>query len=184
MMKYLYLLFKIRFEVIFKIVCKINFKVMVVFGVLFNTTNLAQGAMLDITFSKPDTYTDIRSAFSGPRYSIKDITSNLEKYLTRLADKLPPTYVLKMNITDIDLAGDTRGQNTRIVMQMFSPRLAFDYQLLDENNQVVLENTESIRDSSFMDNQSLRYKNEFLGYEKKLLDDWSRETFSSWFLKR
>ena len=180
MTKYPYLLFKTKFEVIFKIVYKINFKVSVIFSVLFNTTNLAQGAVLDITFSKPDTCTDTRSALYGLRYSTEDMTSNLEKYPTKLADKLTPTYTLKMNITDIDLAGDTRGQNLRIVMQVSLPRLAFNYPLLDKNNQVISEDIENIRDNSFMSNQSLKHKNEFLGYEKKRLDDWFRETFSNW----
>ena len=152
---------------------------MLIFAISFNPMNWAQAAKLNITFSNPKSYTDIRPAFDGMQYSTEDITSNIEKYLTTLAEKLPQNYLLKMNVTDIDLAGDTRGQNIRLVMQHFSPRLAFSFQLLDENSQVLLETTENIRDSAFMSNQSLKHKNDFLGYEKKLLDDWLKETFST-----
>jgi hypothetical protein len=39
---------------------------------------MAQAAKLDMTFSKPEAYTDIRLAFDGIQYSAEDITSNIE----------------------------------------------------------------------------------------------------------
>jgi hypothetical protein len=63
---------------------------------------MAQAAKLDMTFSKPEAYTDIRLAFDGIQYSAEDITSNLEKYLINLAKKLSQNYRLTMNVTDID----------------------------------------------------------------------------------
>jgi hypothetical protein len=62
-----------------------------------------------------------------------DITSNIEKHLTKLAEKLPQRYLLKMNVTDIVLEGDTQSQDIPLVMQRFPPRLANSDELLDEN---------------------------------------------------
>jgi hypothetical protein len=71
---------------------------------------MAQAAKLDMTFSKPEAYTDIRPAFDGIQYSAEDTTSNLEKYLIKLAKKLSHNYRLTMNVTDIDLAGNTEAK--------------------------------------------------------------------------
>jgi hypothetical protein len=134
-------------------------------------------AELEITFTKPDTYTDIRSGFDGPNYSAQDIATNLEKHLTRLAKKLPDEYQLKMDVTDIDLAGDTRRHNMRVVTERLPPRLAFSYSLLDANDQVLIQSNENIRDFAFMSNRSLRLKGDPFGHEKKLLSDWFKKLF-------
>ena len=37
--------------------------------------------------------------------------------------------------------------------------------------------SENLKDMNFMMGNTLRYRNDFLRYEKKLLDDWFKETF-------
>lgn len=137
----------------------------------------SQAGQLEMTFTEPDSFTDIRSGFNSPRYSAEDIAANLEKYLTKLAQRLPDDYKLIINFTDIDLAGDALGYDIRVVTERYPPRLAFFYQLLDENSQVILESNDNIRDFAFMSNRSLKHKNSTLGFEKKLLDDWFKNTF-------
>lgn len=105
---------------------------------------------------------------------------DLEKHFAKLAEMLPAGQTLKIDVTDVDLAGDTHhgGVNrTRIVKEIYSPRMNFSYQILDADGSVIKSDDVVVKDMNFMSGSSLKYRNKSLGYEKKMLDEWFNETF-------
>jgi hypothetical protein len=97
-----------------------------------------------------------------------------------LAANLPKDQILKIDVTDVDLAGDTNAagiHRTRIIKQLYSPRMNFSYQLIDADGKVVKSDDVVVKDMNFMSGNSLKYRSKSLGYEKKMLDDWFEETF-------
>lgn len=140
-------------------------------------------AKVEITWTSPENYTDIKDPFYGTNSTKEDAFYNIEKLLKRMAKKLPDGYLLKVDVTDLDLAGETHSTNLRVVRHMFPPRLVFSYQLLDATDNVLLEKQENIRDTSFLSNISLRHKNEAFGFEKQLLEDWFKDSFSELYVK-
>lgn len=147
---------------------------------LVSTFGLAQAATVEVTFTEPKSYADMRAGEQNSHQFKKDVFYNIEKLLTKLAEDLPEEQVLKIEFTDIDLAGDIDmfdARLFRVVKSMYPPRLAFNYQLMAKDKSVIKQGVENIRDTAFMMHESLRYKNEMFGYEKQLLEKWFKTTF-------
>ena len=140
---------------------------------------VAQAATLEIDFKTPEDYTDISPGFEGTQFSIEDYTYALQEHLNTLASKLPSTYMLQMTMTDIDLAGNTQLYNVRVIKPIYAPRLVFSYQLKDEQQQVIAKDDVNITDRAFMNNISLKYQDDFVGFEKQLLDGWFKKAFAT-----
>ncbi|MGJ8691015.1 MAG: DUF3016 domain-containing protein [Thalassotalea sp.] len=137
-------------------------------------------AGLEITFADPENFADMRPGEENKTQFVENVFYNIEKELTKLAEQLPEDQLLKIDVSDIDLAGDISMHNAnlfRLVKTMFPPRLAFTYQLIDKNKMVLKSGEENIRDTSFMTNQGLKYKRDAFGYEKQLLAQWFKDTF-------
>ena len=140
-------------------------------------------AKVEITWTNPEKYTDVKDPFGRLDTTKEDAFYNIEKHLNRLAKKLPDGYLLKMDVTDVDLAGEARTSDVRIIRDLFPPRVEFSYKLLDAGNNVMGEGKENIRNLSFLTNSSLRHRHEAFGYEKQLLEDWFKDTFSQLYAK-
>lgn len=140
----------------------------------------AHSASVEIKFTDPDKYVDIRSGEKNDSSFRENVFYNIEKQLKKLAKNLPEDQLLKLEVTDIDLAGDTLigGINRiRIVKQMYPPRIKFNYQLVEKDKSIIAQGEENIRNTSFMTNQGLRYKSDAFGFEKQLLENWFDKTF-------
>lgn len=145
-------------------------------------TPMAMAAKIEVIWTDPDSYRDIYSGNESRKHFRARVFRALEKHLSQLAAKLPEQQTLKINVTDLDLAGDVRHgslNQIRIVKQHYFPRLKFSYQLLESDNTVISEQQVNIKDTSFMMSAGLRYRNHQLSYEKKMLDHWFSDTFSS-----
>lgn len=140
-------------------------------------------AKVEVIWTNPDKYSDVKDSFNGPRSTQEDAFYNIEKVLKRLAKKLPDGYLLKLDVTDLDLAGETHSSNIRVVRDMFPPRIKFSYELLDAGDNVLLAKQENIRDTSFLQSVSLRHKNEAFGFEKQLIEDWFKDSFTDQIVK-
>ena len=139
-------------------------------------------ATSEVTWTDYKSYRDINAGNDGRKQFRERTFKDLEKHFAKLAATLPATQTLKIDVTDVDLAGDTHvgGINrTRIIKHMYSPRMNFSYQLLDAEGKVVQSNDVVVKDMSFMSGSNLKYRNTSLGYEKAMLDDWFEETFEA-----
>jgi hypothetical protein len=137
-------------------------------------------ATSEVTWTDYKSYRDIDPGNEN-RKSFRERTfKSLEKHFTELAESLPKDQVLKIDVTDVDLAGDTNAagiHRTRIIKQIYSPRMNFSYQLIDVDGKVIKSDDVVLRDMNFMSGNNLKYRSQSLGYEKKMLDDWFEETF-------
>ena len=128
-------------------------------------------------------YKKFRDIYSGNehRKSFRERTlKDFEKHFAKLAATLPENQVLHIDVTDVDLAGDTHINGidqTRIVKNSYFPRLNFSYQLVNETGEVIKKETVVLKDMNFMSGTQLKYRTKALGYEKKMLDDWFNDTF-------
>lgn len=147
----------------------------------------AFAASSEVTWTDYKSYRDINEGNEN-RKSFRERTfKGFEKHFAKLAATLPEGQTLKIDVTDVDLAGDTNAggiNRMRIVKQIYSPRMNFSYQLLDADGKVIQSDDVVVKDMNFMSGSSLKYRNKSLGYEKKMLDDWFEETFKALIVKK
>jgi len=149
--------------------------------------SVAYAATSEVTWTDYKKYRDIDPGNEGRKRFRERTFKNLEKHFTKLADKLPEGQVLKIDVTDVDLAGDTNAagiHRTRIIKQIYMPRMNFSYELLDANGKVIQSDKVVIKDMNFMSGSNLKYRSKSLGYEKKMLDDWFKDTFNAIIIEK
>jgi len=141
---------------------------------------LATAATAEVTWTEPDKYRDIRPGEENRKRFQERVFKNLEEHFSELAAKLPADQVLKINVTNLDLAGDVRVgmREIRVVKDLYFPRMDFSYQLLNADQLVVKEEQVDLKDMSFLMGSNMRYRNDSFGYEKKMLDDWFNDIFA------
>ncbi|GHG04469.1 DUF3016 domain-containing protein [Thalassotalea marina] len=135
----------------------------------------------EVTWTNPEKYRDIDPGDSHREKFKRQIFSNFEKHFAKLAKALPEGQVLKINVTDVDLAGDAKFnmERIRIVRDIYFPRLEFSYEVVDASGNTLHSGEENLKDMSFMMRGGAKYGNDLLSYEKRMLDDWFRDTFKS-----
>ena len=140
-----------------------------------------QAAEVEVNWLKPEKYTDVKAG-QGHRKRFKERTFKaFEQHFKTLAKALPEQQKLVVNVTNVDLAGDVNFniKRIRVVKDIFIPRMAFNYQLLDAEGAVIKSEEVSLKDMGFlMHNPSLRYRSKPLLYEKAMLDKWFNKTFT------
>jgi len=142
----------------------------------------AFSASSEVTWTDYKSYRDIDPGNDGRKQFRERTFKDLEKHFAKLAATLPEDQILKIDVTDVDLAGDTNAagiHRTRIIKQLYSPRMNFSYQLLDADGKVIQSDEVVVKDMNFMSGSRLKYRNRSLGYEKKMLDDWFEKTFKA-----
>ena len=111
-----------------------------------------------------------------------ELTEDLESAAVRY---LAPDEKLVIHFTNIDMAGDIQpwrnrhNADIRYVENIYPPRLAFTYELLDPEGNVISSGEESLSDLSFMMNvlAPIRAGHKNFFYESTLLRDWIRKTY-------
>lgn len=155
-------------------------------AVVITQATAAQAAQVEVKWSNPDKYSDVDGG-EEHRQHFKDRTFKaFEKHFAKMAELLPEQQKLVLDVTNIDLAGDVNFggiKRIRIVKDIFFPRMEFSYQLLNADNSVVKSGEVSLKDMGFMMHSSLRYRNQTLGYEKEMFDDWFKKTFENDMVK-
>ena len=149
--------------------------------ILCITSSYLLAGTVEVKWTDPDSYRDIRSGTQHPKHFRKNTFNVLEKHLAKLADKLPQGQILKIDVTDVDLAGEIFYGNShqlRVVKEANFPRMVFSYQLINADKTLATSGAADIKDMNFLQFNSPAYRNKALGNEKRLLDDWFKETFS------
>ena len=148
---------------------------------------LTYAATAEVTWTDYEKYRDIKPSGENRKYFRERVFKKFEKHFTKLAEMLPEGQVLKLDITDVDLAGDTHSggiNQIRIIKDIFFPKLNFSYTLHDANGSVIISDNVELKDMTFMMTNTLKYKNKSLGYEKKMLDEWFTGTFKSYLVQK
>lgn len=141
----------------------------------------AFAASSEVKWTEPDKYRDIRPGDENRKRFHERTFKEFELYFAELAAKLPEKQKLKIEVTDVDLAGDVRfgsHRQIRVIKEIYAPRMAFSYQLFSADETVLSSGEVNLKDLGFMRSRLLKHRHESFYYEKNMLDDWFEETFS------
>jgi len=140
----------------------------------------ANAAKVEVQWNNPDKYRDINPGDNNRKAFQARVFKNFEKHFSKLAAKLPADQILKININDLDLAGDVHHggiSRIRIVTELFFPRMKFSYQLFNADKTLADSDEINLKDMSFMTGSILRYRNDAFGYDKRMIDNWFNSKF-------
>lgn len=142
---------------------------------------VAVNAEVEVTFESPENYRDIELGNGGNERGQKVILPEIEKYLIRIGNNhLEEGQVLKMNFTDIDLAGELEpwqgpsADHIRMMKPIYPPRLTFTYTLTDAEGAVLAEGSESLLEMGY-DFHVRTNTSDRIYYEKKMLKNWMKK---------
>jgi hypothetical protein len=131
---------------------------------------------LDLQFIAPEKFSDIGHGGYDRDRNLK----TLSDYLQTLAAQLPEGQTLKLEVLDIDLAGELRpraAQEVRVLRGTVDwPQMKLRYTLMQDG--AVLKTGEAqLSDLGYLDH--LRARDSSYGdlaYDKRMLQDWFRKT--------
>jgi Protein of unknown function (DUF3016) len=139
------------------------------------------GAAVTVSFTKPESYIDIGRYRNEPNTEMKEI----EAYLKKLGERyLPPNQLLKIEVLDVDLAGDLSissrsGHDVRILRGKADwPKFRLHY-VLEADGRVLVDQQENIADMDYLQHPNRLYSSQSLPYEKQMLADWFRQRFAA-----
>ncbi len=134
-----------------------------------------------VSFHEPTTYTDIDYDGMNTEKGRQIVLDHIRSVFTEVTDNwLPPGYSLNVTVFDIDLAGQYephRGADfPRIVKDIYTPKIKFEYRVHDPEGVVVREGAETLSDKMFLSNpaRAIRADNEVAYDVSTLIRDWGR----------
>ncbi len=142
--------------------------------------------VVKVDFSNPSGFRDINfdgmDTDKGHQFVLNEIR---DVYRSEAQKHLPKGYTLDVRVQDVDLAGDYEPErlpenNVRIDKDIYPPRIKFEYQILDDENNVVLEGRESLTDLSYLNNpvRALRRGGKVTFDVSALIRDWMKGPMS------
>jgi len=140
---------------------------------------LPASAAITVSFRQPQNYIDV------DRFDeLDNVTYGLEQHLKALGERyLRPGQELKIEILDIDLAGERHlvrrpQRDIRVVRDLGidSPSIDLHYSL-EESGKVVASGQEHVADMRFMNRGNVYAPDDYLRYEKRMLDAWFKQRF-------
>ncbi|MGB8338389.1 MAG: DUF3016 domain-containing protein [Burkholderiales bacterium] len=144
-------------------------------------------ATTTVTFIKPAEYTDI--GYYG--LDSADAMKVLEQHFKALSDRyIAPNQNLTIDVLDVDLAGRVdyarswRFYDRRVLRGTADwPRMKFHY-VLEADGTVLTDAEADIADMNYFHRIGNYHPNVSYPYEKRLLEDWFKATFSGSQAKR
>lgn len=144
-----------------------------------------------IVWQSPKKYRDISPANESRRGFQKRVFAQFDEKLESLAKALPDGYVMKLTISDLDLAGEVfpngnvggslalgsfnrvgTGLDIRIVERAYVPRINFTYSIVNQEGETVFEGLEKLKDVGFLDTRLGRTRAEAFEHETNMLERW------------
>ncbi|MBV6412732.1 MAG: DUF3016 domain-containing protein [Xanthomonadales bacterium] len=136
-----------------------------------------------VEFVDAEKFTDVKERWLASSPEKNGHLAALRRHVeTKAARYLAPGQSLRIEFTDIDLAGDLRPQldpsltDVRVVSSVYPPRMRLRYTLRDAGGQVLDSGEARLSDIGF-DTHSIGQASDPLRYEKRMLNQWLREQF-------
>ncbi len=151
---------------------------------LLATTFSVHGAQFEVEWVSPEDFRDAHYYDYNSKKSRSIVLNDLQRFFERRAKStLPEGGMLKMSVTQLDLAGEFEPwlrhnlDDVRIVKSIYPAFIEFDYQYMDANGTVIAEGNERLRDNIIYPNVRVRFmrNSENYPYIKSLVIDWMRE---------
>lgn len=131
-------------------------------------------AAATVSYVGVDKMTDV------PRYQSdrEFMQDDLREYIEKLSARLPAGQLLKLDILDIDLAGDVFPrvaiQDVRVYRGRADwPRIHLRFQI-EQDGKVIRSGERTLTDPNYQMSFN-RHTNDTYGYEKQLFEDWFRK---------
>ncbi|WP_372524467.1 DUF3016 domain-containing protein [Piscinibacter sp.] len=152
-----------------------------ILGCFAAAAGMAQAGIVTVSFVDSARFADAGTTPSDEAANLRAISQHLQAMGKRY---LAPDQLLKVEVRDVDLAGNVwpmrrrPGTNVRIVKGMADwPRINVRY-TLESNGKVLKSGEESIADMDYLRRLSRYDTSEPLRHEKQMLDDWFRARFA------
>ena len=142
----------------------------------------AAAADVEVKFVEPDTFADVGRSHSDRERAMKALAEHLHE----LGRSLPPGQTLRIEVTDVDLAGEIDpfiwrgGGEVRVLRGRADwPRLSLRYSLQADGGTLKAGEVQ-LSDLSYMFSM-LRHDRaaDELAYEKRMVRRWFNETFAA-----
>ncbi|UOD32865.1 DUF3016 domain-containing protein [Massilia violaceinigra] len=137
---------------------------------------MAATAAASVSYVEPDRFTDVPFTPWERERVLKQLTDHFGK----LAASLPPGQEFKVEVLDVDLAGQTKpnfrgGQDLRVMNGGADwPRIHFRYSVT-EGGKVIKSGEEKLSNMQYLQRMNHYGNTELLRYEKQMLDDWFKQ---------
>lgn len=147
-------------------------RTLAVTGLLALTAGAAS-ADVTVNYVQPERFSDVPFA----TWDRDEVLKDLRAHFTKLGAQLPAGQNLRIEVTDIDLAGREypgRGpRDLRIIKSNGAdwPRIDLRF-AIEQNGQVLRSGEVQLRDMAFMDRISRHTDDDSLRHEKRMIDDW------------
>jgi hypothetical protein len=144
---------------------------------LFALAAGSAGAAVSVTYVQPDRFSDLPFV----TWEREDTLKTLTEHFTWLGSALPPGQDLRIEVTDVDLAGRAvpnarSGRDLRVLRgQADWPRIELRY-AVEQNGQVLKSGEARITDMDYLNHTSRYFDSEPLRYEKSMIDEWFEKT--------
>lgn len=142
---------------------------------------LPESGPVSVRWNDPATFTELR--YSRNRWEAErgNWLTALAEYLRKRAEaQLPSGERLELTIVDVDLAGDyepwhgAQYQDTRIVRDIYPPRMTLQIKHFDASGALVSEGERKLSDPAFLLGTNPLRESDPLRYEKRMIDSWLR----------
>ncbi|MDY0746130.1 DUF3016 domain-containing protein [Paucibacter sp. R3-3] len=135
-------------------------------------------AAVEVSFVKPDQFIDIEGANFRRQ---DDYLEALQKHFQKVGETTLPGKDLKIEITDVDLAGRVEprrnGTDIRILRDRADgPSIQLRY-VVSENGVELRRGESRLRDLAYMTGFNSYSDGDPLRYEKRMIDNWFKQEF-------
>jgi Protein of unknown function (DUF3016) len=136
-------------------------------------------ADVQVNFVNPEKFSDIKDN-NGFRQT--ELLKDIEAHLVAQAGKHLPGRDVRINVTDVNLAGEVEpfgryAQWLRVMRTVTLPSIEMSYEVRD-GEKVVQQGEVRLRDMNYQDGFSSYWSGDSLRYEKRMIDRWFKEEFS------
>lgn len=144
------------------------------------TQALPAAAAVTVTFVQPENFRDMPFATAERQQVLKE----LGEHFAKLEKSLPPGQDLKVDVTDLDMAGrmvpNFRGKQDIRVLRGGAdwPHMTVRYTLLS-HGKVIDSGEDQLSDMAYMDHINSYSDGDTLRYEKRMVDDWFNRKFAA-----
>jgi hypothetical protein len=139
----------------------------------------AARADVQVKFVEPEKFSDIKD---NNGFRQKDVLKDIEAHLIEQVGKYLPGRDVRINVTDVNLAGEVepfgrRVEWLRVMRTVTLPSIAMSYEVL-EAGKVVRQGDVTLRDMNYQDGFNGYSSSDSLRYEKRMIDRWFKEEFN------
>lgn len=142
---------------------------------------LPESGPVSVRWNDPATFAELRYSRNRWDAARGNWLTELATYMRKRAElQLPAGERLELTIVDLDRAGDYepwhgfRFEDTRIIRDIYPPRMTVQYKRYDASGAVVADGERKLSDPAFLLGSSPINESDPLRYEKRMIDSWLR----------